>query len=179
VAQISALLGCSENKINYWLAKYGIAKRTISEAIYGQKNPAGDPFVYSESKSIEDGILFGLGIGLYWGEGSKKGTGGVKLANSDPRLIQKFIEFLQKCFSIDKNKIRFSLHLFNDISSKRALDYWIEKLRVKKSQFYKIVVSPPRGTGTYRHKSEYGVILLQFNNIKLKRILCTMIEKIE
>ena len=34
VAQIAILLECSQNKVNYWLEKYEIAKRSISDAMY-------------------------------------------------------------------------------------------------------------------------------------------------
>jgi|LQYC01.1.fsa_nt_gi hypothetical protein len=33
VFEVSRILNCSENKINYWLRKYKIAKRSMGEAI--------------------------------------------------------------------------------------------------------------------------------------------------
>jgi hypothetical protein len=36
-----------------------------------------------------------------------------------------------------------------------------------------------RGEGTYKYKSEYGVIILYFNNVKLKKIVCSMIENVD
>jgi hypothetical protein len=65
VSKISAIFNCSENKINYWLAKYEIKKRTISDAIYQLKNPLGDPFALKKAETLEQGILFGMGLGLY------------------------------------------------------------------------------------------------------------------
>ncbi len=178
-AQISLVFKCSTNKINYWLEKYEIKKRTISEAIYQLKNPLGDPFLVIEPKTLEQSILFGLGLGLYWGEGSKRGTGGVKLTNTDPKLIRKFIEFLEKLCGIDRNRLRFSIQIFRDISSETSINYWSKELGVKKNQFYKVVVSKVRGEGTYKYKSENGVVIIHFNNIKLKRIILDMIEKID
>ena len=178
VAQISALYHCSQNKINYWLMKYGIAKRTIAEALYERKNPLGDPFMLKQPMSLEEGILFGMGLGLYWGEGAKRGTGGVRLTNSDPRLIRKFIEFLEKIFSLDRRKLRFSIQIHDDVSSEEALAHWMSQLKMSKGQFYKIVVFKKRGKGTYGHRSKYGVVIVYFNNIRLKRIICDMIEKI-
>jgi hypothetical protein len=178
VSYIAKIFNCSENKVNYWLEKCEIPKRTISEAIYHLKNPSGDPFVSRQPKDIEEAILYGLGLGLYWGEGSKRGTGGVRITNTDPRLLAKFIEFLEIFFQIDRNKLRFSLQIFKDISSDEAILYWSRILKVKEQQFYKVVVSKVRGKGTYKSKSEHGVIIIYFNNIKLKKIILGMIDNI-
>ncbi len=177
-AKIAALFLCSQNKVNYWLKKYNIQKRTISDAIYELRNPNGDPFSLNKPHTLIEGILYGLGLGLYWGEGLKRGKGAVRLTNTDPKMINKFIEFLEKFFVIDRNKLRFSIQIFRDISSKKALHYWSRELKVKKSQFYKVIVSKVRGKGTYKYKSEHGVVILCFNNMKLKRIILSMIEKI-
>ncbi len=87
---IAKRLGCSEHKVNYWLAKHSIKKRSISDAIYQFHNPRGDPFLLKLPRNTQEGILYGLGLGLYWGEGSKRGNGGVKLGNTDVHLIKKF-----------------------------------------------------------------------------------------
>lgn len=54
VFEIANKYGCSENKINYWLASYKIKKRTIAEAMYQKKNPKGDPFVFSNPKNLKE-----------------------------------------------------------------------------------------------------------------------------
>ena len=178
VAQIAALFKCSQNKINYWLNKFEIPKRTISEAIYGLKNPLGDPFVLKQPKNLEEGILYGLGIALYWGEGTKRGNGGMRITNSDPKLLRKFIEFLEKFLSIDSKRLRFSIQLFSDIAPDKALKFWCKELNMKKEQFYIPQVLKVRGKGTYKYKSEYGSVILYFNNTKLKKMICETIENI-
>jgi hypothetical protein len=178
VAQISHIFKCSQNKINYWLAKFKIPKRSISEAIYHLKNPQGDPFIFIEPKTLKSGILFGMGLALYWGEGAKRGTGAVRLSNADPKLIYTFIQFLKVIFQVDKNKLRFGLQIFKDISPSEALSHWTRELKVKPEQFYKPTYLKVRGMGTYNYKSKHGTAILYFNNIKLKRIICKMIENI-
>jgi hypothetical protein len=88
------------------------------------------------------------------------------------------MDFLEVFFQIDRNKLRFSLQIFKDISPDIAMDYWVKVLKVKKQQFYKVIVSKVRGKGTYKNKSENGVIIIYFNNIKLKKIICGMIDNI-
>lgn len=177
-AQISRYLQCSNNKVNYWLAKYEIKKRTISDAVYELRNPGGDPFSIKQPKTLQQGILFGLGLGIYWGEGLKRGKGGVRLTNTDARMVNFFINFLEKFCGVNKSKLRFSLQIFEDITQEKALTYWIKELGVGKDQFYKTIISKVRGSGTYKYKSEHGVVIVYFNNVKLKKIILDMIEKI-
>jgi len=177
-AEIAKIKRCSVGQVNYWLERYWIKKRSISEAIYKKHNPDGDPFSLHKPKNISEAILYGLGVGLYWGEGTKRGMGAVRLSNTDVKLLRKFVEFLETFFNIDKNKLRFSIQIFSDISGEEALNYWARELGVKKNQFYKTIVSKVRGEGTYKYKSKYGVAIVYFNNIKLKRLICNMIENI-
>ncbi len=178
VSKISTIIKCSQNKINYWLTKYGIKKRTIADAMYVFKNPLGDPFLFRKPRNKKEYILYGMGLALYWGEGEKRGSGGLRLSNTDPNLLNKFIEFLEIIFSVERSRLRFGLQIFRDIEPDQALEYWAKTLGVKKEQFYKIMISKVRGKGTYKNKSEYGVIVIYFNNVKLKRLLCTMIENV-
>jgi hypothetical protein len=179
VNQIAKILNCSQNKINYWLEKFEIPKRTVSEAIYTLKNPKGDPFTFRRPETLDEAELFGLGIGLYWGEGTKRGKSSVRLSNADSKLIRKFIEFLEKFYAIDKNKLKFSLQIFSDISPKKSLNYWIQELQINKNQFYKPQVIKVRGEGTYKYKSKYGVMIIYFNNTKLQKHICQLIENIK
>ncbi len=176
--KISKEIGCSQNKVNYWLKKYNIKKRTISDAIYQLKNPLGDPFSVKKPYTLKQGILFGLGLGIYWGEGLKRGNGGLRLTNTDINMVIKFISFLEEFFNIKKDKLRFSIQIFDDIVPKEAFNYWKNGLGVKREQFYKTIVSKVRGSGTYKNKSKYGVIIVYFNNIKIKKVILEMIEKL-
>jgi len=74
VSDISKLLKCSQNTVTYWLQKYNIKKRNISDALYIKNNPRGNPFLFKTPKNSQQWFLYGLGLGLYWGEGNKKIT---------------------------------------------------------------------------------------------------------
>lgn len=178
VARISKRFNCSQNKINYWLGKHQIKKRTISDAIYQLRNPKGDPFAFQRPHTVAEGILYGLGLGLYWGEGLKRGRGGVRLTNTDVRLVKKFIQFLETVFRVKKQELHFGVQIFSDISPQTALNYWKRELKVSKKQFYKTVISRVRGEGTYKYKSQYGVLIVYFNNIRLKELICSQIDNI-
>lgn len=177
VMDISKRLGCSANKVNYWIAKHGIPKRTISEAIYQKHNPGGDPFTIKPVTTNDQAALLGMGLGLYWGEGTKSNKHSVRLGNTDPNLLNEFIRFLTELFDVDRKALRFGLQIFTDIDTEEAILYWIAKLGVSRSQFYRTTVTISGSIGTYRKKSKYGVVTIYFHNKKLRDIINGMLPK--
>lgn len=172
---IALRLGFSHHKVAYWMHKHQIKRRTISEAIYQRANPNGDPFLIKPIRSLEDAKLMGVGIGLYWGEGTKANKHSVRLGNTDPELIKSFMKFLIELFGVDKERLRFSLQIFSDTEPQEALNFWLKKLEVKPSQFGKIIVTISGSIGTYRHKNTNGVVTLHFHNKKLRDIINGML----
>jgi hypothetical protein len=175
---VAKLLGHSEGKVNYWLDKYCIPKRTISEAVYVHKNPKGDPFVPQKINTRSLALLYGIGLGLYWGEGTKSDRFSVRLGNSDPELIKKFIEFLEKIYLIRRSQMRYGLQIFSNDKPKPILSFWKRTLKASDNQFYKIVITPTRGEGTYKHKAMYGVLTIYFHNKRLRDLICNEIKNL-
>ena len=173
--EIADILGCSLHKVAYWMEKHEIKSRSRSDATYLKRNPGGDPFKFIPSKNLKDSELFGLGLGLYWGEGTKASKDSIRLGNTDPFLIKKFMDFLIRFFSIEKNDMHFGLQIFTDINSDIAMDFWIKKLKIKRSQFYKPIVTKSGSIGTYRKKSEFGVLTVMYHNKKLRNLLVSML----
>lgn len=177
VQEIAGTLGCSVNKVIYWMDKYQIKRRSISDAIYQKHNPNGDPFALRPVATKKAAKLLGMGIGLYWGEGNKANKYSVRLGNTDPELINTFIKFLVELFGVDKGKLKFGLQLFTDSNPQKALTFWTESLGVKPSQFYKITVTISGSIGTYRHKNTNGVLTVYYHNKKLRDILVGMLPR--
>lgn len=78
------------------------------------------------------------GLALYWGEGYKKGRR-LQFCNSDPKMIQFLILWLQRCFAISNFDIRCRVGI-NHIHSKReniVKDYWSGITGIPLSQFTK------------------------------------------
>ncbi len=179
VHTIARELNCSDGKINYWMEKHSIPKRSISEAIYTKNNPRGDPFLPKIPRTSDDLFLLGLGLGLYWGEGTKKNLRTVRLGNTDPYLIKAFLIFLREIYDIDNSKLRFALQIFTDMDQKKEERFWQKFLNVEAKQFYKTINTRSGSIGTYRTKSEHGVLTLYFGNKKLRDILIAEIEKMK
>jgi hypothetical protein len=176
--EVSLLLHCSVNQVSYWMRRYNIQSRSISAGVYARRNPTGDPFLVRYPKSVDDAVLYGIGLGLYWGEGTKSNKSSIRLGNTDPRLIKKFLAFLDSAYGIRKEKLHFGLQIFSDMSPRLALSFWQKELHADKSQFQKVIVTPSRGRGTYGKKIKHGVLTVYYNNKKLRDILCLAIEKL-
>jgi len=177
-AEIAKIFNCSERAVNYWLTRYEVKKRSISEAVYLKNNPNGDPFKIRTIKTVQDAKLLGLGLGLYWGEGNKKSKNSVRLGNTDPKLIKKFLEFLVRICGIEKKKLRFGLQVFSDMNTDQTLRFWLKELRgygINRNQFFKVTVTPSRSLGTYKEKSKFGVMTVHFCNTKLKNLIDKML----
>ena len=175
--EIALTLGCSLHKVMYYMEKYDIPRRTRSEAAYQKHHPNGDPFGIIPVKTIDQAKLMGLGLGLYWGEGNKANRYSVRLGNTDPELLNLFIEFLVQLFGVNRDDLRFGLQLFSDVNSQEALGFWTQKLGARASQFYKITVTISGSIGTYRKKNKYGVVTVYYHNKKLRDILVGMLPR--
>lgn len=177
--QIADKFSCSENQVHYWLEKHCIKKRSISEATYVRANPNGDPFKFSKPRSIEGVFLFGLGLGLFWGEGNKVNPNAVRLGNTDPALIKYFIKFLTEIYNIDIQKLRFGLQIFTDTSPESAKAFWCKELDILPSQFHKTVLTKQNKIGTYRRKMPNGVLTVYFSNKKLRDMIVGAINELQ
>ncbi len=177
--EIARLIKCSENKINYWLHKYKIRKRSISDAIYLKYNPKGDPFKIKNKLNKKEAELKGIGLGIYWGEGDKSlNNTSVRVSNTDPSLIKKFREFLKKVYGVKKEKFQYGLILFNDIKKSDAVKFWGKNLNIKEECLGKITIIPPQGKGRYKKKSKYGVLTIIVTNKKLKEQILSDIKNL-
>lgn len=177
MAEIALKLNCSNNKVVYWMDRHQLLRRSISDAIYQKHNPNGDPFQIQPINTLEEAELFGMGVGLFWGEGTKASKHSVRLGNTDPLLLKMFMRFLVELFGVKKQDMKFGLQIFTDIDSTVALTYWAKQLDVKLSQFHKVHVTISGSLGTYKKKSEYGVVTVYYHNKKLRDIIVGLLPR--
>lgn len=174
VTEVARALGVSSNTIIWWMKKHGIQRRSRSQAAYAKRGE-GKPFAIKDAISTQEATLLGMGLGLYWGEGNKRNRHSVRLGNTDPKLLQTWVTFLTTLCGVRKDDLRFSLQIFSDMNAEEALTYWHEALSAKPSQFYKTTVTISGSIGTYRHKSQYGVLTVYFNSKRLRDTLMDML----
>lgn len=173
ITETAKKLNCSVHKVVYWMEKFNISRRSQSEALYLKLNPQGDPFKIKRSILKDENYLYGLGIGIYWGEGDKIRKNAIRVANTDPNLIIQFRRFLLEICQIEPRKIGYSIVCFNDSDVSGVVNYWSNQLGVSTKKFGKIVQIPMQGKGTYKRKSKYGVCTITVSNVKLKDWITT------
>lgn len=83
--------------------------------------------------------LFKEGFYLYWGEGTKTAEYTVALTSSDPAIIKCFIGWLQ-ILGVSKADMRVKVHIYSDQDETDVLQFWIQKTKLLKTQFYKSYV---------------------------------------
>ncbi len=173
--EIADILGCSLHKVAYWVKKSGIRVRSRSEATYIKRNPNGDPFLFRLPVTQEESRLFGLGLGLYWGEGNRANTNSIRLGNTDPGIIKNFIYFLVLFFGIKKRTLKFGLQVFSDIDPESALDFWVKQLNIQRGQINKPIVTRSGAVGSYRKKNQTGVLTVMYHNKKARDLLMSLL----
>jgi len=167
--EIAEFLGYSINKIDYWLAKYSIPKRSHSDATYVKYNRLVEPFQIKQNLTAKDEKLFGMGVGIYWGEGNKKSPNAVRVGNTDANLIRSFVKFLTNICGVKPEKIRYGLQLFTDVDESVALNFWQEQLDITRNQIMPTISRINSGKiGTYRTKNQFGVMTVYVFNRKLR-----------
>lgn len=182
ISETAKILNLSQSKTVYWMKKIGINRRNHSDAAYIKQNPLGDPFIVKKVDQMNKNeiFLYGIGLGLYWGEGNKAlKCGSLRITNSDPGLIRTFMRFVDGIYKLDKKRFSFSIVSFNDVNPETARNYWAKELKISPNRFGKITVVPTQGMGTYKKKSQYGICTVQGNNIKLRKLVIEEIEKLK
>lgn len=167
-AQIAIILHCSMHKVIYWMDKFDIPRRNLSDALYCKNNPHGDPYSISSIDTIQQSFLYGLGLGIYWGEGNKVSRHSVRVSNSDPSVIKAFLHFLKKICHLKDGKVSYSLICFKNQDSEILRVYWSSVLKISPKKFGTITKVPSHGKGTYKRIQPFGVCSVSVGNIKLK-----------
>ncbi|OGG50836.1 hypothetical protein A2763_00665 [Candidatus Kaiserbacteria bacterium RIFCSPHIGHO2_01_FULL_54_36] len=175
--QVAARLSIAPKHVRRVLNRHKVSRRTRSEAIrylyitkFNKK-----PFDLKKDLSKKEQTLKIAGVMLYWGEGSKRGNT-VALANSDPAMVLVFMKFLRDICGIDKNRIRATIHYYGDHDPQRLLSYWSRITRILAGQFYKPFLHADT-KGTYKKKSQYGTISVQYSDKKLLELINGWIQE--
>lgn len=125
--------------------------------------------------------LFFVGLGLYWGEGSKSSNGTLMVANSDPRVMVLMAAWFEKCFGVSKDLLRPRIFISSTHHTREdaLIAFWAKALGISTRQFGKTVFLN-KGKKVYEnHESYYGVLALRVakgGNIRYK--VLAQIERI-
>jgi hypothetical protein len=120
-----------------------------------------------------------LGLGLYWGEGYKKGSTELGFTNIDPKVITFYIKWLKQCFGIEKDRfiLRVSINATHRQREKEVLQYWSRLLGVPLTQFSKTSFVKTKQKRVYANaKTHYGTLRIKARrgSVIRERILATL-----
>ena len=106
------------------------------ERLYKQaEDEAGEEF-----EKLKYHPLFLAGMMIFWGEGNKMAKSRCCIANSDPRMIRIFFDFLKKLCRIDSSKIKAWILLYPELKEDECKKFWIERTALNKDNFTKSIV---------------------------------------
>lgn len=111
-------------------------------------------------------LLF-LGIGLYWGEGTKRKLGSVELTNSDPEMLRIGMLFFRKVCKVAEHKFRAHIYLHEDQSKDRAIQFWSKQLNLQREFFQKTTILRNRNRSKTNASLRYGTCAIAIYDTKL------------
>ena len=145
IPEIADMVGVSKSSVSMWVRDVPYVLRRPA---YGHRSHRG-PNALARRKADEIEALLDAGrdrIGeltereflvtgtaLYAGEGGK---GSLKFANSDPRMIRFFCDWLRHFFDIDEARLRLRLYLHEGLDLQAANRFWAELTGIPEAQFH-------------------------------------------
>jgi hypothetical protein len=164
-AEICAELGVAKSSVSLWCRDVEVdgatwARRVRATRNHGARSRPPNRLQRAKTEEIErlrrwghdtmgtlnDRELLVAGTALYAGEGSKT-DGGVRFANSDPRMIQLFLRWLRHFFDVDESRLRVRLYLHEGLDVDAAIEFWARTTGIPTTQFgkpYRAVADPTR-----------------------------------
>jgi transposase-like protein len=135
----------------------------------------------NEIRQLSKDTLFFIGLGLYWGEGTKSDNGSLSVSNSNQRVIGLMMRWFMECFGVSKDRFMPRIFISNTHKEREEtlLKYWSDILGIPITQFRKTVFLD-KGKKLYEnHDTYYGVMALRVakgSNIRYK--ILAQIERV-
>ncbi len=187
IKEIERLIGVGRSSISVWVRdiqlsekqKERLASRNLSIDVLERRRQTRFANGYKERypfllqgiadiDALNEIDVLMLGLGLYWGEGSKTNRGIIELSNSDPRIIQMFVLFLTKVCKFERGQLRAHVSVHSHISFNTAEEYWSKISGISTTQFYRTSVQKSRAGKGERDALPYGTFSVSVNNTKMR-----------
>lgn len=189
--EIRDTTGVAKGTISVWLRHAGISEKS-TQALVDRRKQARLKAASTIRRRTE-GILLtllddankellGLKINksvakllcamIYYCEGVKNPRSPLIFINSDPRLIQSFLELLRQVFVLDERKFRVCLHLHSYHDRDTQMSLWSKITHIPKSQFIKPYIKDH--TGIRKREGYQGCASIRYHDTNLSRQLLMM-----
>jgi predicted DNA-binding ribbon-helix-helix protein len=123
--------------------------------------------------------IFMVGLGLYWGEGYKKGSQELGFTNSDPLMIRFYIKWLEVCFGIKKTDLilRVSINSIHSHRVNQVESYWSSLLSIQRTQFTMTSLIQSISKKYKENQNHYGTLRVKVRRgTQLRRRILGAIE---
>ena len=184
IKEITKLLKVSKSSVSVWVRDIALSKEQL-DSLYGRRGaPNGAKVIKEKYTQIrrgyqKDGVemaaqitqpLFVAGCMLYWAEGTKS-RNSLQFVNSDPVMIQMFMQFLRIYFQVPNEKITISLRYYtNDIANFEQIKaFWLNKTDLPEAQIRdcRADVQPKSSQKKKKNKLPYGVCRIGINSSEI------------
>ncbi len=125
--------------------------------------------------------LFYLGLGLYWGEGYKRGSQECGFTNSDPALIRTIIRWFKECYGVEGKRIiaRVTINALYKNQEERILRTWSIESNIPRSQFSRSTFINGYGKPGKNPENYIGTLRIKIRNgTSLRRRILASINEI-
>jgi transposase-like protein len=128
-------------------------------------------------KRVPQKVFFTSGLMLYLAEGAKTNNYTISISNTDPRIIKFFIRWLNIVFRVSKDKLRASLHLYENMDIEKEKEFWKNELGFDGHQFYKpYITKNKKASFLYKESFRHGTCSVLFSNTVIKRKIMMAIK---
>lgn len=104
------------------------------------------------------------------GEGVKRDYAKLVLANTDPQIIKFFIWWLEIFLKIPKEKIKATLHLYENMNIEKEKELWKSELALHDKQFYKPqIIKLRKASFSYRESFRHGTCSIYVGGVDKHR----------
>ena len=165
--QIAEELSVSKSTLSLWLRDVKLSsqeQRLLENNLRHQSVKAGKSLIKTWADLRENTKAsytpplnepeFMLGVGLYWGEGDKFSQSRVGMANSDPRILRLFIDWIRRYFFGESFIV--AVHHYCPERDQIVKEWWSEQLRIPIDSFNKSYFVPSKISLRKRNTLEFG-----------------------
>lgn len=184
---ISKTLGVSKGSVSLWTKDINLTDKQVKVLWDFNRNPnfknANDiksknarekrhQFqLEGRKKAKEKDWLHSAGCMLYWAEGWKSNNRNtIKFSNSDIYMLKLFIKFLNVCFDIPTDSIKWKINCYtnNGFNVDEIKSYWINELGLSEDNLGKVQINKvSKSSKRKRNTLNYGTVHLVINSTKI------------
>jgi transcriptional regulator with XRE-family HTH domain len=196
IADIAKKLMVSKSTVSYWCRDVVLSSKAREKIVLAshRKSTAGilryteglrQKRIQQTEAAMEEGVrmvgrmserdVLMVGLGLYWGEGYKKGSQEFGFTNSDPVMIKFYIRWLQTCFGISNKDLilRISINAMHRQRIKEVESYWVREVAIPFTQFTKTSIIKSTIKKVYKNNGEhFGTLRIKVRRgTRLRRVV--------